>query len=245
MFKAFIERLFSGGIPWDGSDRRLGIRAKCTFDLEVAGEGFSFMGASQNVGPRGIRVKIRGPWNARQMRKGQEVRVKYLTPLFDAELDTVKAKIEWAKKEGNDMFSLALTFVDNVETLRRSWVKPILVKALKSRAAQKRKLLRVTANMPAGLLVDGKGYDGKIRDLSVGGAKLECFTGFREGTYIALTVIPLKPAPPMPLKALVRRCTLVLGTYEMGLAFLLDERDKKTLFRQVKELIDVQNRDAL
>lgn len=242
MIKAFIERLFSGGIPWDGSDRRLGIRAKCNFDLGVSGDGFSLMGQAVNVGPRGIRLRIRGPWNSRKLRKGQLVQVKYLTPLFDAELDTVKAKIEWAKKEGVDLFSLALTFDDNVETLRRSWVKPILVKTLKSRAQQKRKLLRARANLPASFTVDGKSYDGKVRDLSVGGAKLECFTGFREGTHIALILIPPKPAASMALKGLVRRCALVLGTYEMGLAFLLEERDKKPLFRLVKELIDAQNR---
>ena len=245
MLRAFIERLFSGAEDWDGSDRRLGLRARCDIELEVACPGLRYLGRALDVGPRGVRIRIRGPWNPRVVKKGQAAQLKYLTPLFDAELDTVQSKIMWVKKEVENVFQIGVQFDDTVENLRRSWIKPILLKSLKARVQQKRKQLRVRSNIPCRLQLEGKEYDANLRDLSVGGGLLECFQGFKEGTQFDVMLRPGKPHADVPLKAIVRRGKLNLGTYQMGVAFIGDERLKKVLLKLLKAMVEIEGKNRL
>ena len=45
-----------------------------------------------------------------------------------AQLDTVKCRVRWAKKEGEGVFVVGLMFDETPENLVRSWLKPVLTK---------------------------------------------------------------------------------------------------------------------
>jgi len=242
MLKAFMERLFSGSQEWDGSDRRMGYRAKCDIEVEVACPGLRYLGQVLDIGPQGARVRIRGPWNARAVKRGQQVHLKYLTPLFDAELDTVKCKIAWAKQEVANIFSIGCVFDEPVENLRRAWIKPILLKNMKASGQQKRKQLRVKANLKSVLKIEGKMSEVSLRDLSTGGAKFESLIEYPEGSSLRLLIKPGNPNPDLELPGVIKRCRKGRATFDVGVAFTLEPPLKKVLAKLVKALVEVEGK---
>ena len=245
MIKKFLERLLGGSPEWDGSDRRSTLRAKCDFELELAFPTARYLATALDAGPKGVRMRVRGPWNGRLLRVGQIVHLKYLATIFEAEIDTVQCKVSWAKKENNTLFYIAVSFDETLDNLKRSWVRPVLMKGLKKQVKQQRKQLRVRASVPAFLRVQDQEIEGKMRDLSMGGAQVESFKPIPLGTHVSLKFGPIKPHPEMVLKGMVRRCELYLGTYQIGIAFLILEGQRKQLLKFIKEVVDLQNQAAL
>lgn len=241
MLKDFLDRLFRKPEEWDGGDRRESLRAPCDFELELACPGLRYLAKAVNLSPRGIRLKVRGPWNPKIVRVNAEAQLKYLTPIFDAEFDTVKGSIRWVKKEAENLFTLAVAFEDDVDRLKRSWVKSELMKHLRSRVKQNRKQLRVRLNLPARFIFNGQDYEGHLRDISTGGARLEAFQIIPEGTQLIIQVGPVKPLPQLRLKAVVRRVTKEMGTMIYGLAFQYETADQKsTVLQYVKQVVELR-----
>ena len=245
MIQKFLERLLGGSPEWDGSDRRITLRAKCNFELEVAMPTARYLGTALDAGPKGVRLRIRGPWNARLLRAGTRVTLKHIEPMFDAQLDTVQCKISWVKKEADNLFLLAVGFDDSLENLKMSWVKPVLMKGLKSQVKQQRKQLRVRANLTTMLRVDTQEIEGRLRDLSMGGAQIETFKSLPLGTQVTVKFGPVAPHPEMVMKGTVRRCEQALGACQIGVAFFLLEGQKKQLLKFIKDFVELQNQAAL
>lgn len=242
MLKAFIDRIFSGSAEWDCSDRRMGYRAPCDIEVEVAFPGLRYLGRVQDIGPQGARVRIRGPWNTKVLKKDQAVHLKYLTPLFDAELDTVQCKIAWVKREVSDMFSIGCTFDDAVENLRRAWIKPILLKTFKISGQQKRKQLRVKTNLKSVLKMEGKLSEISLRDLSTGGAKFESLLDYPEGSPLRLLLKPGHSFGDLEVSGVVKRCSKGRSFFQIGVAFTLEPSLKSKLARLIKALVAAEGK---
>ncbi len=214
MLKAFVERLFTGSSAWDGSDQRMGYRAKCDIEVEVASPGLRFLGRVLDIGPQGARVRIRGPWNARAFKKDTVITLKYLTPLFDAELDTVQCKIAWAKREVADVFSIGCRFDDSVENLRRAWIKPVLLRSIPIGGQQKRKQLRVKTSLKAVVKMEQKFSEVSLRDLSTGGAKFESLLDYPLGQPLRLLIKPGNLSTDLEVPGTVKRCVKTGGIFQ-------------------------------
>lgn len=244
MLRGLVEQLFSGG-GWDGTDRRLALRARCDIEVEVACPGFRFFGRVTDAGPTGMRISIRGATNARVVKKGLVADVKHLAAGMGVEKDSVRCKVAWVKKLAENIFDMGLELNDSVDNLKRSWIKPLLVKALEQKAQQKRKHLRVRQNIKGSLNIDGKRVDVNVRDLSMGGAKVEAFEAHAGGTHVRLLLQPGKPFEELVVPGMVRRCVKSLGAYDVGVAFLLDDKLKKQLLKLIKGILELQRQTRL
>ena len=245
MIKALIERLL-GTSSWDTAERRGGLRVRAQFDLELASPPLArYVGNVLDISPAGLKMRIRGPWNGRVLKRGKVVRLRHLNPPFDAELDSVQAKIGWVRKESVGQFLVALSYEESPDDLRRSWVRAVLQKSVDRPTKQKREQLRVRFNVVTTATVGEQTFEGHLRDISSRGARLESFRGLAPGTNLTLRIPPVKPFREMHLKAVVRRSELRLGTYHMGLAFILDEQQKRETIKLVKHILAIKKRTSL
>lgn len=243
MLQGLVEQLFGGG--WDGADRRLSMRAKCDIEVEVACPGLRFLGRVTDAGPTGMRISIRGATSSRVVKKGAVLDIKHLNPGMGVDRDTVRCKIAWVKKIAENIFDVGVSLDEPVENLKRSWIKPLLVKSLEQKTQQKRKHLRVRANIKSVLNVDGKHTDVNVRDLSVGGCKVESFQSLAGGTHVKVLLKPGKTHEELLLPGMVRRSVKSLGAYDVGVAFLLDAKLKKQLLKLIKGILDLQKQTRL
>lgn len=245
MLRALVEKWFSGTGEWDGSDRRAALRARCDLEVEVACPGLRFLGRVLDAGPNGLRIRIRGASNPKVVKKGAEALVKNLAPSLDADLDTIVSKIAWVRQEAPNQFQIGVEFTEGIERLKRSWIKPLLLKSLDTRAKQKRKHLRVRTSVKSVLIAEGERLEVNVRDLSMGGARAESFQSRAEGTHLKLVLKPPKPFGEIQLPVVVRRCQKNLGAYDLGLAFLINEGLKKQLLKLIKALVELERQNKL
>ena len=169
LFGAFVRR----GKDWDGSERRVSLRTRCDFEVEIQAPGCRYLARVLDAGPQGLRMRVRGPWVPKVLRRSQPIRLCYVQPIYEAELDTVGAQIQWVKREGEQMFSLAVAFDDTLDNLKRSWVKPVLMKAFKMASKKnQRKTMRARCQLVGTMIYEGKKQDIKVTDLSTSGARV-------------------------------------------------------------------------
>lgn len=240
MLDKLLAMLGQGPEQWDGSERRQGFRARCDFEVEISAPNLSYMGKALDLGPQGMRFRVRGPYNPRVMRKGLEVNLKYLTPLFGAERDTVKAVVRWVKKEGDAQFQVAVFFTDEVENLKKSWLKVVLQKGLGMKAIRSRRQhLRVRCAFMGQVRYENKALEIKVINLSASGAELESLKPIPVPTHLMLYFQNLS------MKATVRRCELEYGVYKVGVIFLEDKKTRKQALETVKKLVELEKRRKL
>lgn len=246
-FKEFILSLLGkkDRALWDGSDQRKTMRTKCDFELEVGCPNLRYMARALDASPRGIRVRIRGPYKPSIVKKGQSAHLKWLTPMYEAEVDTVQAKIAWTKREGENLFLVGLVFDDTLENLQKSWVKPVLLKGLKKKVAQHRKSLRVRCNLPARFSVNGEPLDGCVHDLSLEGARLESFQSVAEGTPLVLECGPVGNLAALKVNGTIKRSLRPYGTFTYGVKLHPDANDKKILLGYIKHFHELNKRNTL
>ena len=228
----FLATLFKPAAPeWDGAENRQTFRARCEFEIEVGIGQARYLGKAVDAGPQGLKIRIRGPFKASAMKPNTPAALRYLEPLFDAQLDSVKAKVRWAKKEGEGVFVVGVMFDEAPENLVRSWVKPVLTKLFQQKTKQKRKTLRVHCNLPISFVYGGKTLQGHLRDLSAGGALLESLVELPADTEISFAVGPLRDSklPRLALTGKVQRTRKPLGTFLCGLRIHPAGEEKKAL----------------
>lgn len=131
----WLESLFQRWVRrqaiWEGQERRQGLRVRCEFQVELQAPGARYLAQVVEASPQGLRLRVRGPWNPKVVRLNQEVGLRFVEAMYGCEVDTVGASVRWVRREGPQMFSLAIHFLESVEILKRSWVKPMLQKAFK------------------------------------------------------------------------------------------------------------------
>lgn len=233
-FQQLFGPLFQRLDNWDGSERRKGFRARCDFDLEVQAPEVRYLAHVMDAGPQGLKMRVRGPFVRKVLKSGQPIRLRYVQPLYEAELDTVDASIRWVKREGEQLFTLAIQFEDSIDNLKKSWVKPVLQRVFKTQSRRnQRKWMRARCNLSATALVGGKVVDVKVNDLSTSGARIASLQPFHVGEATELHL------EGMVLRAMVRRCQPEYGVHRVGLAFAPDPVYQGQLLTLVKKLVQV------
>ena len=217
-FEELFGRILNRLPDWDGAERRQSFRVRCDFEIEMQAPGCSYLTRVLDAGPQGLRMRVRGPWVARVLKRGQIVNLRYVQPLYEAELDTVGASIRWVRREGEQMFSLAVSFADSVENLRKSWVKPTLKKYFRMESRRNlRQWLRARCNLVGKILVESRSSEVKIIDLSSSGARLSALEALPIGSALELQLQGLQ------LRCHVRRCQADYGVFRIGVAFHTDK----------------------
>ena len=233
-FQSLFGNLFKRIPDWGGEERRQAFRVRCDFELEVQAPGCSYFAQCIDAGPQGLKLRIRGPWVKKVLRRGQPIRLRYVEPMYEAELDTVGGSICWVRREGEQFFSMAVSFEDTLENMKKSWVKPILQKVFKAGSRRnQRRYMRAKCQLPGKALIGGKKQDVKITDLSTSGARMSALQPLEIG---AATEVEFEQ---LVLRAIVRRCVTDYGVYRIGVAFNPDAETKKKLVRLVKKLVEV------
>ena len=239
MLKGFLERLLGGEPAWDGSERRVSLRAKCDFQLELTLPKAVYAAKVLDVGARGVRARIQAPLT-RVARRGLTVQARAFNLKFPCELDTIRGKIRWVKPEQEDAFVVAIAFDDELEALQRSWVKAVLLKNLID-ATQKRTQTRVKALVRTWIQVENHQFEGSLRDISTRGARLETVKTYPVGTELTLRIGPARPGSSpelglhgMTLKAIVRRVGPSPASHQMGLLFQLEDGQRAALLKWVR-----------
>lgn len=233
-FQSLFGNLLKRLPDWAGEERRQAFRVRCDFEIEVQAPGCSYLARCVDAGPQGLKLKVRGPFVKKVLRRGQPVRLRYVEPIYEAELDTVGGTICWVRREGEQIFTMAVGFEDTLDNMKRSWVKPILQKVFKAGSRRnQRRHMRAKCQLPGKVLIGGKKQDVKVTDLSTSGARVSSLHPLEVG---AATEIEFEK---LVLRALVRRCAPDYGVYRLGLAFAPDPETKKKLLRLVKRLVEV------
>jgi hypothetical protein len=233
-FEALFGSLIRKGDDWDGAERRNAFRARCNFDLEVQAPGVRYLAHVQDAGPQGLKMRVRGPYVSKVLKKGSPIRLRYVEPIYEAELDTVDASIRWVRREGEQLFTMAVAFEDSIENLKKSWVKPTLQKAFKTSSRRnQRKWMRAKCNLAATALHGDKVIDVKVNDLSTSGARIASLQPFAVGEATELHL------EGMILRGIVRRVQAEFGVHRIGIAFAPDPVYRQQLLALVKKLVQV------
>lgn len=233
-FQSLFGYLLKRNPDWGGEERRQAFRVRCDFEIEVQAPGCSYFAQCIDAGPQGLKLRIRGPWVKKVLRRGQPIRLRYVEPIFGAELDTVGGSICWVRREGEQLFSMAVSFEDTLENMKKSWVKPILQKVFKAGSRRnQRRYMRAKCQLPGRALIGGKKQEVKFTDLSTSGARLSALQPLEVGSATEVEFEQLS------LRAIVRRCAADYGVYRIGVAFHPDAETKKKLVRLVKKLVEV------
>lgn len=235
-FESLFGNLLKRQPDWDGAERRQSFRVRCDFEIEVQGPGCSYLAQCRDAGPQGLRMRVRGPFVKKVLKRGQPIRLRFIQPLFEAELDTVGGAIRWVKREGEQMFSMAVTFEDSLENLKRSWVKPILQKVFKAGSRRnQRQYMRARCQLPGRAVVQGQRVDIKVTDISTAGARISTVQPVEVGTMLEVEFEKLV------LRAMVRRCQPDYGVYRLGLAFSPNAEARKKLLTLIKRLVEMSH----
>lgn len=214
---------------WDGSDRRESLRVRCNFEVQVTGTHCSFLAKAVDLGPTGLRVECRGAFPS-SLKKGGALQIKHLNCPMDCERETVKARVAWATPKNPGLFQCAALFDDEVENLKKSWVRSILARAIKQSPKQKRKYLRVRCDWTVAAQINGKAAQVQLRDLSMQGARLELPAEISERDRIILDIKGLI------LPGSIRRVSKTGGTYMIGVDFQTNPGQSKKLLQIIKTL---------
>jgi len=245
MLTTLLKKLLGGDPAWDGSEKRSLLRVKCDVEVEVAMPKLRYLGRAIDISPRGLKVRVRGPWNASAFKAGTPVQLKSLEQCFGSEA-TVLAKVCWAKREADSQFIFGVVFEDPVERLEKSWIKSVLQKNMKARVSQQRKTVRVRCNLPGKLTVGDQILDVKLRDLSTGGFQVEGFKAVPMDAEVTLQAGPVEPLPKLYLKGNVRRVTQPMGTWSIGVRFgAQDAATKKVVLDYVRQIHELNKKSRL
>lgn len=233
-FESLFGSLFKKDPDWDGAERRQSFRVRCDFEVEIQAPGVSYLAVCMDAGPQGLKMRVRGPFVKKVLKRGHPIRLRYVQPLYEAELDTVSAAVRWVRREGEQMFTLAVGFEDSIENLKRSWVKPILQKVFKAGSRRnQRQYMRARCQIAGRAVVEGKRVDIKVTDVSTSGARISALQPMEIGHTFEIEF------ENVVQRAIVRRCQPDYGVYRIGVAFSPDPKARAQILKLVKRLVEM------
>jgi hypothetical protein len=233
-FESLFASLLKKNPAWDGAERRQSFRVRCDFEVEIQAPGCSYLASCLDAGPQGLRMRVRGPFVKKVLRRAQPIRLRYVEPLYEAELDTVSAAIRWVRREGEQLFTMAVGFDDTIDNLKRSWVKPILQKVFKSGSRKnQRQYMRARCQLAGTAVIQGQRVDIKVTDVSTSGARLSALQPVDIGSVVEVEF------EKVVQRAIVRRCQADYGVYRIGVSFSPDPTARAKVLTLVKRLVEM------
>ncbi len=166
MLSQLIESLKAIVVGQSVEERRATARARCHLPVACHVGAMSLPGQLRDLSVAGLGIGLDV-----QVPRGKSVKV--LPPRAFAEHSPVLGTVKWCRKAQRDWYHVGL---DLHGKTRQTWI-PVALKELgldPSAPRQRRKLMRVPANLPVDLkLASGKTGRGRLLNLSVGGALIE------------------------------------------------------------------------
>lgn len=183
---------------WSYSDRRRLLRVPCELEIQVQKGEALMVGEVRDLSLGGLQLLCYG-----RVRRGEKIAVKSKNPHRSAKYDLVRCTVRWAQKVGS-AYLLGAAFTEDESYMTRSWVFHDL-KALGRRSAQvyqKRENLRVSCSLPVTLVVGQEQRPGRLRDLGLNGARVECEGRVLEhGSLVWLNFGPHQRLPKLSVLA--------------------------------------------
>ncbi|MEW6278490.1 MAG: PilZ domain-containing protein [Candidatus Eremiobacterota bacterium] len=183
------------------------VNVNCRFADSSAGGAFTAL--CTDLGTTGMRIEA----SARErLKKGSILIVNQVTKGNAPALPPVKAEVVWTKRIGETgRVYVGMRFHGSPESLKSTWVGPTLEKmgyAAKAKAAERRRHVRLGSGLPA--VVYGRDgsqlSDGKLVDLSGGGAKIEIVNSIISGVDVKIKIGPGERIGTIEIPASVVQC---------------------------------------
>lgn len=139
--------------------------------------------------------------------------------------------VMWCKKNEAGNYLVGVECELDEEKLVESWLEPALTQAgfEASYVGERRKLVRIPGRVRCEIVdPDGRSHEGFMRDLSLGGALVECPHQIESGSTVAYTTYPLGKLPTLQGQAVVRtvRRRESDGDWLLGLQFAQAQDEK-------------------
>lgn len=218
-----LQRLFGKHPDWDGKERRRTLRARCSVEVQVGGGGHEFAARVTELGLQGLRLETNAPINPK-LKPG----VVLTLHARSQSGGPMVGKLVRVRSRGTGS-NLAVK-LDPAKPLSQTWARPVLEEAVRSEPRQKRRYIRVRADWIVEATYEGVEHEVRVRDLSVGGARLEC----REPLQVGRTV-HLKMAN-MAVQAEVRQVSQIDLNYLIGVRFHPDQPHAEQMLELVRKL---------
>ncbi len=176
---------------WDFLDRRSLIRLRCHYDVELVVNKKKHRGSIIDMSLQGMKLRCFAP-----VKKNDLVKVTYPKPIIGAEQETIRCKALWVRKRDRDFVTfVGLGYDEDDQTMSRSWVKYLLRQLGfdQNRIFEKRKAVRAECFIPAEVVFGhAKLLDGKLYNLGIGGALVECPKRLEKNTLVELRIGPFE-----------------------------------------------------
>ena len=192
-FKALLTGSRPVGDP--PSQKRKLTRVKCNIRVDCEAEGVIIAGKVVDMSLTGMRLEIFKP-----VKPNVVMGVKYDVAALmlkgtqqGFEVDTVRTRVVWCRKNNQGQLEAGVTFVDSQETMGRSWVKSMLHKLGfdPKDIYDRRKHVRVRCELAASVRAsEGRG-EGIVYSLGGGGCMFEGGVNLREGASVQATIGPI------------------------------------------------------
>lgn len=225
MFKAFLDGLkglvkSSAPEDWGYEERRQLVRLECQFDIDGKTDaGKKFKGQIVDMGMKGMKLRT-----FEQLKSGEVVHITYPVPIIEVPNATMRCKVLWTQTRARDYVLFAgLQYAEDEKTMARSWAKYVLKQLgfSKERIYQKRKYARAECFVPTKMAYEpGKVVEGRLYNLGVGGALVECPEPLPDGMTVELRVGPYEDLPHFLLPGRVASRRAEARRFLHGIEFL-------------------------
>ncbi|MHB2020556.1 MAG: PilZ domain-containing protein [Candidatus Xenobia bacterium] len=176
------------------SQKRKLTRVKCDIRVDCDAEGVILAGKVLDMSVTGMRIELLKP-----VKTNIVLGVKYdiaalmLKGSQGFEVDTVRTRVVWCRKNKEGQVEAGVTFIDSQETMGRSWVKYMLRQLgfNPKDISDRRKHVRVRCDMTASLRASEGCGDGLVLSLGNGGFRFEGGLNLREGASVQATIGPI------------------------------------------------------
>lgn len=191
-----MKSVFGGGVVTE--ERRDVIRMSCRIKLECHIGPKVVEAVASNLSLKGARLETREP-----LKKGSEI----VLSQPDSSAGPVTCKVMWVRRVG-DNHSAGLLYADTDERMARSWLKEVLMQmGFRSGKIKERRVhLRMNATARA-TLCNRQGdtfTEGKLNNLSTGGAQVTVEVEVPVNTNIRLVVDPTVKTSGLDIAGVVR-----------------------------------------
>lgn len=242
MFSKFLDglrQIVLGPKTQTGQDGRSRTRVLCRYPVMYSNANMAEPARAYvvDIGVSGMRLEGTG-----KLKKGEFIFVTSAYP--GLEHNKLECEVMWCRSRGSD-YSAGIRYVDTEENLKGSWVKVILQElGLGDETAfQRRQHVRIATTLRCEVrdLRSGRYLtDGKVLNLSVGGALVQSANTVEDGAQILCLIGPYSNYPTLSISAknLNTRYDEEEGCYLHSIQFsTLKPKDVKQVGKYVVNLL--------
>lgn len=223
---------------WDFEERRELVRLRCHLEVSYTVGSKRYYGQIVDMSLGGMMLRCLQPPGL-----GSLTDITYDVPMAGVSEDTVRCRVQWARPRNKDFVHfIGLSYSDNEDVLRNSWVKMSLrdLGFRPERIFQKRKFVRVNCFIPVRLVTAaGASVEGRLYNLAANGALLEAVAPVDKGEGVNLEIGPHDALPQFQVKARVASCEEINRLQFLGMEFeAMTSRQSEQVTTYLRSLLD-------